>query len=81
VGFAAENEKLLEHAREKLMRKGCDLIVANDVSPKSGTFGGRNNQVHLVTAGGVESWPVLSKEAVADGLVRRIATTLREARA
>jgi phosphopantothenoylcysteine decarboxylase/phosphopantothenate--cysteine ligase len=80
VGFAAETEKLLEHAREKLMRKGCDWIVANDVSPKSGTFGGRNNQVHLVTAGGVESWPVLSKEAVADGLVRRIATTLREAR-
>lgn len=81
VGFAAETEKLIEHAREKLMRKGCDWIVANDVSPKSGTFGGRNNQVHLVTAGGVESWPVLSKEAVADGLVRRIATTLREARA
>jgi phosphopantothenoylcysteine decarboxylase/phosphopantothenate--cysteine ligase len=81
VGFAAETEKLLEHAREKLLRKGCDWIVANDVSPKSGTFGGRNNQVHLVTAGGVESWPVLSKEAVADGLVRRIATTLREARA
>jgi len=81
VGFAAETEKLLEHAREKRLRKGCDWIVANDVSLKSGTFGGRNNQVHLVTAGGVESWPVLSKEAVADGLVRRIATTLREARA
>ncbi|SRR5579885_332347 len=81
VGFAAETEKLLEHAREKLLRKGCDWIVANDVSPKSGTFGGRNNQVHLVTSGGVESWPVLSKEAVADGLVRRIASTLNEARA
>jgi phosphopantothenoylcysteine decarboxylase/phosphopantothenate--cysteine ligase len=81
VGFAAETEKLLEHAREKLLRKGCDWIVANDVSPKSGTFGGRNNQVHLVTSGGVESWPVLSKEAVADGLVRRIASTLNEVRA
>jgi len=81
VGFAAETEKLLEHAREKLARKGCDWIVANDVSPETGTFGGRNNQVHLVTAGGVESWPVLSKEAVADGLVRRIAATLNEARA
>jgi phosphopantothenoylcysteine decarboxylase/phosphopantothenate--cysteine ligase len=81
VGFAAETEKLLEHAREKLLRKGCDWIVANDVSPKSGTFGGRSNQVHLVTSGGVESWPVLSKEAVADGLVRRIASTLNEARA
>jgi phosphopantothenoylcysteine decarboxylase/phosphopantothenate--cysteine ligase len=81
VGFAAETEKLIEHAREKLARKGCDWIVANDVSPKSGTFGGRNNQVHIVTATGVESWPVLSKEAVADGLVRRIASALHEARA
>jgi phosphopantothenoylcysteine decarboxylase/phosphopantothenate--cysteine ligase len=81
VGFAAETEKLIEHAREKLARKGCDWIVANDVSPKSGTFGGRNNQVHIVTATGIESWPVLSKEAVADGLVRRIASALHEARA
>lgn len=81
VGFAAETEKLIEHAREKLARKGCDWIVANNVSPKSGTFGGRNNQVHIVTATGVESWPVLSKEAVADGLVRRIASALHEARA
>jgi phosphopantothenoylcysteine decarboxylase/phosphopantothenate--cysteine ligase len=80
VGFAAETEKLIEHARAKLVRKGCDWIVANDVSPGTGTFGGKNNQVHLVTAEGVESWPVLSKEAVADGLVRRIASSLSEAR-
>jgi phosphopantothenoylcysteine decarboxylase/phosphopantothenate--cysteine ligase len=80
IGFAAETEKLIEHARAKLARKGCDWIVANDVSPKSSTFGGRNNQVHIVSTQGVESWPVLSKEAVADGLVRRIASTLREAR-
>jgi phosphopantothenoylcysteine decarboxylase/phosphopantothenate--cysteine ligase len=80
VGFAAETEKLIEHARAKLVRKGCDWIVANDVSPGTGTFGGKNNQVHLVTAEGVESWPVLSKEAVANGLVRRIASTLNEAR-
>ncbi len=76
-----KRKKLLEHARAKLERKGCDWIVANDVSPGTGTFGGRSNQVHLVTAAGVESWPVLSKEAVADGLVRRIATTLQGARA
>ncbi len=80
VGFAAETEKLIEHARAKLARKGCDWIVANDVSPGSGVFGGRSNQVHLVTQGGVESWPVLSKEAVADGLIRRIAASLQETR-
>jgi len=76
IGFAAETENLLEHAREKLKRKGCDWIVANDVSPETGVFGGAQNQVHLVTARGVESWPPLSKEAVADGLVRKIAAEL-----
>jgi phosphopantothenoylcysteine decarboxylase / phosphopantothenate---cysteine ligase len=76
IGFAAETENLLDHARAKLKRKGCDWIVANDVSPESGVFGGAHNQVHLVTAGGVESWPPLSKEAVALGLVRKIAAEL-----
>ncbi|HLL26270.1 MAG TPA: bifunctional phosphopantothenoylcysteine decarboxylase/phosphopantothenate--cysteine ligase CoaBC [Xanthobacteraceae bacterium] len=76
IGFAAETEHLIEHARAKLKRKGCDWIVANDVSPETGVFGGAHNQVHLVTANGVESWPVLSKEAVAEGLVRRIAAAL-----
>jgi phosphopantothenoylcysteine decarboxylase/phosphopantothenate--cysteine ligase len=76
IGFAAETENLLAHAREKLARKGCDWIVANDVSPETGVFGGANNQVHLVTKNGVESWPRLSKEAVAEGLVRRIAAEL-----
>ena len=76
IGFAAETENLLAHARAKLARKGCDWIVANDVSPETGVFGGAHNQVHLVTATGVESWPPLSKEAVADGLVRRIAAEL-----
>jgi phosphopantothenoylcysteine decarboxylase / phosphopantothenate---cysteine ligase len=73
IGFAAETENLLDHARAKLARKGCDWIVANDVSPESGVFGGARNQVHLVSASGVESWPPLSKEAVALGLVRKIA--------
>jgi len=76
VGFAAETEKLLDHAQAKLKSKGCDWIVANDISSGSGIFGGKNNQVHLVTADGVESWPMLSKEAVADSLVKRIASTL-----
>jgi phosphopantothenoylcysteine decarboxylase / phosphopantothenate---cysteine ligase len=76
IGFAAETENLLDHARAKLARKGCDWIVANDVSAESGVFGGARNQVHLVTASGVESWPPLSKEAVALGLVRKIAAEL-----
>jgi phosphopantothenoylcysteine decarboxylase/phosphopantothenate--cysteine ligase len=76
IGFAAETEKLIEHARAKLKAKGCDWIVANDVSPETGVFGGAKNTVHLVTASGVEDWPSQSKQAVADGLVRRIAETL-----
>ncbi len=50
VGFAAETEKVIEHAKAKLAKKGCDLIVANDVSPETGVFGGDSNSVHIVTA-------------------------------
>jgi phosphopantothenoylcysteine decarboxylase/phosphopantothenate--cysteine ligase len=81
IGFAAETEKLIENARTKLKRKGCDWIVANDVSPETGVFGGARNTVHLVTANGVEDWPLQSKEAVAAGLVKKIAATLNGARA
>ena len=77
VGFAAETEKLLEHARAKLKKKGCDWIVANDVSDQSGVLGGEANQIHLVTETGVESWPLQTKEAVAGELVKRIADALR----
>lgn len=73
VGFAAETEKLIEHAQGKLTRKGCDWIVANDVSPTTGVFGGDANTFHLVTAGGVEAWPTLSKDAAARRLADRIA--------
>jgi len=76
IGFAAETEKLIEHARAKLKSKGCDWIVANDVSPETGVFGGAKNTVHLVTASGVEDWPLQSKQTVADGLVRKIAEAL-----
>jgi phosphopantothenoylcysteine decarboxylase/phosphopantothenate--cysteine ligase len=76
VGFAAETEKLIEHARDKRSRKGCDWIVANDVSAGSGTFGGDANQVHVIDANGVESWPRLGKDEVATRLAARIATTL-----
>jgi phosphopantothenoylcysteine decarboxylase/phosphopantothenate--cysteine ligase len=76
VGFAAETERVVEHAQQKRARKGCDWIVANDVSPAMGTFGGSANTVHLVTEGGVEDWPTLSKAEVADRLARRIAERL-----
>lgn len=74
VGFAAETEKVIDHAKAKLARKGCDLIVANDVSPASGVMGGARNAVHLVTLQGVESWPEMDKDEVARRLVAHIAT-------
>jgi len=76
VGFAAETENLLDNARAKRLAKGCDWILANDVGPGTGTFGGAANTVHLVTADGVESWPTLSKREVAGRLADRIAGRL-----
>jgi phosphopantothenoylcysteine decarboxylase/phosphopantothenate--cysteine ligase len=76
VGFAAETTSVVEHARAKRERKGCDWIVANDVSPATGTFGGARNTVHLISGNGVEPWPEMSKEAVAERLVQRIADAL-----
>jgi phosphopantothenoylcysteine decarboxylase/phosphopantothenate--cysteine ligase len=76
VGFAAETEQLHKHAAEKLSRKGCDLIVANDVSPASGVFGGDQNTVHLISAKGVESWPAMSKRGVAERLMGQLAEML-----
>lgn len=76
VGFAAETENLVENAREKLKKKGCDLIVANDVSRESGVFGGDQNTVQLVSASGVESWGLLSKQEVAQRLMAQLAKQL-----
>ena len=73
VGFAAETENVLEHARSKRKSKGCDWIIANDVSPETGIMGGDRNTVHVITADGVESWPDMDKQAVAEKLVARIA--------
>jgi len=73
VGFAAETENLVANAIEKRQRKGCDWIVANDVSPSTGTFGGERNTVHLISAAGVEDWPTLAKGDVAKRLAGRIA--------
>ena len=77
VGFAAETEHLIENARTKLARKGCDWIVANDVSPATGVMGGDRNTVHLLTRHGddveVDSWPVMTKEQVATELIAHVA--------
>jgi phosphopantothenoylcysteine decarboxylase/phosphopantothenate--cysteine ligase len=79
IGFAAETQSVIENAVAKRARKGCDWIVANDVSTGTATFGGDDNQVHLVTAAGVESWPLMSKREVAARLVARIAAELEAA--
>jgi phosphopantothenoylcysteine decarboxylase/phosphopantothenate--cysteine ligase len=90
IGFAAETENLIENAKAKLARKGCDWIVANVVSPATGVMGGDRNTVHLLTRDGrdsdvdsikvdsikVDSWPVMTKEQVATTLVERIAKTV-----
>jgi phosphopantothenoylcysteine decarboxylase/phosphopantothenate--cysteine ligase len=73
VGFAAETEDLVANAIDKRKRKGCDWIVANDVSAETGTFGGERNTVHLITASGVEDWPTLAKADVAMRLAGRVA--------
>ena len=73
VGFAAETENLVANAIDKRQRKGCDWIVANDVSAAVGTFGGERNTVHLISASGVEDWPTLAKGEVAMRLAGRIA--------
>ncbi len=74
IGFAAETEKVVEHATAKRLRKGCDWIVANDVS--GDVMGGAENAVHLVTEAGVEDWPRLPKEEVAKRLAARVAQAL-----
>lgn len=76
VGFAAETEDVLAHATAKRLRKGCDWIVANDVSPETGIMGGAENAVTLITAEGAEGWPRMGKDAVAGRLAARIAAAL-----
>ena len=79
VGFAAETEKVVEHAIEKRQRKGCDWILANDVSPETGTFGGDSNVIHFVHGDGVEDWPRMTKQEVAERLAQRIAAHMGSA--
>lgn len=76
VGFAAETENVVANGQAKRAKKGCDWIVANDVSAAAGTFGGDANRVHLIRENGIEDWPRLSKEEVARRLAERIARAL-----
>jgi phosphopantothenoylcysteine decarboxylase / phosphopantothenate---cysteine ligase len=76
IGFAAETENVAANAKAKLASKGCDWILANDVSPQSGVMGGNRNTITLVRASSVEAWPPQSKDEVAAMLVTRIADAL-----
>ncbi len=76
IGFAAETENVTANAMAKLQRKGCDLIIANSVAEGTSTFGGETNQVQVIDAVGVESWPPMTKAEVASGIVRRLAFEL-----
>ena len=76
VGFAAETENLIENAKAKLRTKGADWIVANDVWPGTGAMGGDKTQVHIVTGGGVENWPPMTKDEMAQRLLAQIAAAL-----
>ena len=80
VGFAAETESVLAHAKQKRLAKGCDWIVANDVSAETGVMGGDRNAVHLITGAETESWPDMSKQDVASRLLQRVAQELARRR-
>jgi len=77
VGFAAETEHVVDHATAKRARKGCDWIVANDVSPATGIMGGTENAVVLISDTGAEHWPRMAKDQVARKLAQRIADALQ----
>ena len=79
IGFAAETHNVVEHAIAKRQSKGCDWILANDVSSATGTFGGDNNTIHLIDELGVEDWPRMSKADVADRLAERVAKIFESA--
>ncbi|MGR3313781.1 MAG: bifunctional phosphopantothenoylcysteine decarboxylase/phosphopantothenate--cysteine ligase CoaBC [Roseovarius indicus] len=76
VGFAAETDDVIENATSKRQRKGCDWILANDVSPATGIMGGQENAVTLITAEGAEEWPRMTKAQVADRLAQKVADAL-----
>lgn len=76
IGFAAETDNVLAHAKAKRARKGCDWIVANDVSPATGIMGGVENEVTLISDDGAEVWPRMEKASVAERLAQKIVAAL-----
>lgn len=76
VGFAAETDDVIAHATAKRLRKGCDWIVANDVSPETGIMGGSENAVTVISDSGADAWPRMGKQAVADRLAAKIAEVI-----
>ncbi len=76
IGFAAETENVTEYAKDKLARKGCDWIIANDIS--GDVMGGDENKVYLITNTGIESWPSMSKSRVADNIAQKIEAYFKE---
>jgi phosphopantothenoylcysteine decarboxylase/phosphopantothenate--cysteine ligase len=76
VGFAAETDDVIENATAKRVRKGCDWIVANDVSHETGIMGGNENDITLISQEGAEDWPRMSKEDVSRRIAERIAQAL-----
>lgn len=79
IGFAAETDTVIENAKAKRLKKGCDWILANDVSPATGTFGGPANTIHFVDRNGtVEDWPQMGKDAVGTRLTERISDFFRQ---
>jgi phosphopantothenoylcysteine decarboxylase/phosphopantothenate--cysteine ligase len=76
IGFAAETNDVIENATAKRLRKGCDWIVANDVSPETGIMGGAENAVTLISDAGAEEWPRMGKDEVAQKLAARIADAI-----
>jgi phosphopantothenoylcysteine decarboxylase/phosphopantothenate--cysteine ligase len=78
IGFAAETDEVIANATAKLAKKGCDWILANDVSPETGIMGGDTNTIHLISAGEAEAWPPQSKDEVARMLIQRIVASLAD---
>ena len=76
IGFAAETDDVVTHATAKRARKGCDWILANDVSPETGIMGGAENAVVLITDAGAEDWPRMGKDQVAERLAQKVAGAL-----
>ena len=81
IGFAAETKDVLGYAQKKRGAKGADWIVANNVSPETGIMGGDHNTVHLITSAGVENWPEMTKEKVAEQLMAKAASSLNRNKA